>query len=224
MAFNNYNMNNQAAASNGPKRSWRIGKDNRVSDAKVSIGLYESQKGGVYCTIGVIRELAKDPQTGMSVYESRPPQELPSIMLTYPNLEALIDRYTDKKSPVKQRQFFPNWLEPSTSDPNCVNETFELGYGNKLIIAGSANEIKMTLSTEKMGETFATFKGPLLSVGVNFADWRNMLKRMYFALCYMETNGVDPEKFAQALGSAAGGMSITPDPTPTANSVEDIPI
>lgn len=223
MAFNSFNMNNQNATSNGPKRSWRVGRDNRVSDAKIAIGLYESQKGGVYCTIGITRELAKDPQTGMSVYESRPPQELPSIMLTYPNLEAFIDRYTDKKAPVKQRQFFPNWLEPSVNDPNCVNETFNLGYGNKLIIAGTANEIKMTLSTEKMGDSFATITGPALSIGTNFADWRNMLKRMYFVLCYMETNGVDPEKFASALSASTGGMSVTQE-TPSTNSVEDIPI
>lgn len=218
MAFNNYNMNNNQNNSNGPKRSWRVGKDTKVSDGKITVGLYESQHGGIFCSFGIISAIGKDPQTGMNVYETRPPMELPSLLISYTVLETIIDRLTNKSAPVRYRDFYPNWLEPTSAEPNCINETFDCGYKTTLTITGSPTEIKLKINTDK-GEKVATITGSALTTGVNFADWRNLLKRFYFVLSYMETAGIDPEKFANVMNTSTGGMTVTPDNEVTSDSI-----
>jgi hypothetical protein len=36
-----------------------------------------------------------------------------------------------------------------------------------------------------------------------------MLQKMFFVLTYMQTKGIDPEKFANVMSSTSGGMTLT---------------
>lgn len=201
MAFGNYN-NNQNQSS-GVKRSWKVGKDLYASNGKVAVGLYESDKGGTYCSFQIIGVIGKDPQTGANVYEQRPPQELPSILFTQEVLEAVIDRLTDKTRPSRDRDFYPNWVSPVD-----INETINCGHNASFTINGSANEVKIKINSAR-GEKECILTGIPMSTGANFASWRIMLQKMFFVLTYMQTKGIDPEKFANVMSSTSGGMTLT---------------
>ena len=213
MAFNNSNFGNNNS-NPGEKKSWRIGKDFVSSDAKFSIGMYESAYKNAFCTIQIMASIGKDPTTGTVAFEQRPPQEIPSIMLSHEMLEALIDHFTDKNRTCNDRQFFPNFV-----DPTNLNETIDCGRGSKITFVGSPTSVQIKISREGSGERTGTLNAIQLSNSVNFASWRIILQKMFYVLSYMNTVGIDAEKFSAAMGGTTGitmtkSEDIVPDDLP----------
>ena len=220
MALNNgsyggYNNNGNNGFGNNQqsdeKHSWRIGKDIYANDSRFSVGLFESGYKTPFCSFQILVSIGKDPTTGRASYEQRPPQDIPSVLITHENLEALIDVLTDKTRPTKDREFFPNWI-----DPTNVNLTLDCGYNSKLVITGSPTEVKFHIEKEGKGERNGTLTGIQIGNSINFATWRILLQKLYYVLAYMSCAGIDAEKFSAAMGSTTG---ITM--TPSENIVDD---
>lgn len=211
MAFNNgsFGNNNFGNQNNGEapqRKSWKVGKDLYASDAKITVGLYESPHGTPFCSLLITSSIGKDPNTGMNAYEQRPPMDMPSILIGHELLEAIIDHFTDKTRSTMDREYFPNWVSPTG-----VNEVIDCGHGSKLTINGSDTDVKIKVEKEGKGERTATITGIKLSNGTDIAGWRMLLQRMFYVLSYMGTAGIDAEKFSAAMGATAGGVTLTPD-------------
>lgn len=207
MALNNgsyggYNNNNNQQSDE--KKSWRVGKDIYTSNAKFSVGLYESGYKTPFCSLQILVSIGNDPTTGRPAFEQRPPQDIPSVLISHENLEALLDFLTDKTRPTKDREFFPNWVDPSN-----VNVVLDCGYGSKLTINGTPTEVKFNVSKEGKGDRTGSIFPINMGNSMNFANWRILLQRMYYVLSYMSQAGVSPEKFSAAMG-ATTGMTMTP--------------
>ena len=219
MAFTNGGYNNNFNNNNGQqqsseKHSWRIGKDIRTSDAKFSVGLYESAYKNAFCSIQVIESIGTDRTTGMASYEQRQPQDIPSVLMNHEMLEALIDVVTDKTRPTKDREFFPNWVNPTN-----LNITIDCGLGSKLTITGSATDVKIKTEREGKGDRTGTLFSVMIGNEPNFASWRIFLQKLYYVLAYMSTAGIDAEKFSAAMANTTGITMTEGDPVP-----EDLPI
>lgn len=202
--FNSNQNNGFGQQPQGEKKSWKVGRDNvRNSTGKMKVGLYETEYKNAFCTIQILQSIGSDPNTGVSTYESRPPKEIPSVLLSHETLEAIVDRFTDKTRPTKDSEFFPNWVEPTN-----VNETIDCGRKTKIQFIGSPSDIKIRIESDGQDRTIV-LTGVQLSTGPNFAMWRMFLQKLYYVLSYMRTSGIDPEKFSAAMGSTAGGITLT---------------
>jgi hypothetical protein len=214
MSFNQGSFNNSSNqnSGNGTKSSWRIGKDNiRAKNGKLRVALYESKSNNPFCSVQILSEIGRDPQTNEPMYENKPPMEIPSVLITHEMLEAIINRFTDKTRPSKDSDFFPNWV-----DTNGINESFDTGRGSKIQFTGTPNE--MTIRIEKEGkDRTCTFTGIPLSSGCDVAMWRMFLQKLYYVLSYMRTAGIDPDKFSTAMSSS--GFTMTQD-----NSANDMDV
>lgn len=195
MAFTNGSFNQNTTTNNpsGEKRSFKVGKDIMCEDAKLGVGMYESTKGYPFASVMVTRGI-KDPQTGQLVFQQRLPQETPSVLITHENLEAILDMFTDKTRASKDRDFFPNWI-----DPTNLNVSFDCGYNSKISFVGSATNVKVSVFKEGKGEGTATLGAIPVGDTYNFALWRIMLQKLYYVLVYMNSSKLDREKFGDII-------------------------
>ena len=205
--FNNSQQNNGFGPQpQGEKKSWRVGRDViKNSTGKMKVGLYETEYKNAFCSVQILSSIGTDPNTGVSTYESRPPKEIPSVLISHEILEAIIDRFTDKTRSSNDSSFFPNWVEPTN-----VNETIDCGYKTKIQFIGSPTDIKIRVENKDGQDRSMTITGVQLSTGPNFAMWRMFLQKLYYVLSYMRTSGIDPEKFSAAMASATG-ITMTQD-------------
>ena len=183
MAFFQSNQNNGGGnnqnGGNTQKKNFSV-TTIKGEDGRLNIAVWKSDRGGVYVVMNIAGAAGKDPTTGAILYESKQPNQLPSMYLNQENANTLYVAFQSQKS-----------RGPVTIEPF----EFKCGRDNKLTIAPDGSNIKMTLESPNVGPRTITFKGIPIGSTIANGNWEVLLKTFGKAVNKVTYNRMDPNEF-----------------------------
>jgi hypothetical protein len=178
MAFmNNNNGFNQNNNGEPQKRTnFKVDKI-RKADGELTIGIWDSDRGGTFTSISIKAAIGPNPATGGMQYEMTKPNELPSILLTKEWVKALITAMEQSK-------------------PEDANLVIQPGKDKtKMTIAGTPTSFTIELNNAKTGTRKMTFDAIPVGPQNIHAAWMILLEDL--RTCYKATSygKLDKERF-----------------------------
>lgn len=184
MAFQQYGNGQQNAGGGDQqqkkKQNFRIGRL-YCTDGIIDVGVWCSDKGGVFTTLNAKQAVGKDPSTGGNVYEQKMSGELPTALLNIEFCHAFV-KATEGK------------------DVSTINFSMDTGRGSKLTCVSTGSSVKVTISNSKTGERTITMDPIMVgSTPVN-SLWALLCEYVKIGYKKALTNKLDPDEFQMAMG------------------------
>lgn len=184
MAFmnNNGGFNNQNNNNNGePKKkvNFKVGRDLYGDDGRLTVGTWNSDKGGTYATLRITAAVGKDPSTKANVYEQKMSGELPTVYLNGENLRALMMAMND-------------------TTPETCNFAIDCGR-SKITFKGAGTQYTITIENQKTGNRTITLKSIPAGDKNYHPSWSILMDKLKIVDKKIAFGSVDMEEFGVAF-------------------------
>lgn len=196
MAFmnNNGGFNNNQQSNNGePKKkvNFKVGKDIYGDDGRLTVGTWNSDKGGTYATLRITSAVGKDPSTKANVYEQKMSGELPTVYLNGENLCVLMMAMAD------------------TTPENC-DFTIDCGR-SKITFKGAGTQYTITIENQKTGSRTITLKSIPAGDKNYHPSWKLLLDKLKIVDKKIAFGSVDMDEFGVAFTNSDAATAESDD-------------